>query len=98
MQHAEEQNYEAKANPSLMDSIGVVYIEIPRDGEFLQQNPSPNGTKTSPSYAEITKKKPVDSSRSSNEDSIEQFSKKAGRKSRKEVREEEEERLNMQGS
>ena len=47
---------------------------------------------------EILKKKLVDSSSSSDEDSIEQSSKKAGRKSRKEIREEEAERLKMQGS
>ena len=40
----------------------------------------------------------VDSSGSSDEDSFEQSSKKAGRKSRKEIREEEAERLKMQGS
>ena len=40
----------------------------------------------------------MDSSSSSDEDSIEQISKKAGMKSRKDVREEEAERLKMQGN
>ena len=62
-----------------------------------KNHPSPNGAKSSPSYAEIIKKKLGDSSRSSDEDSIKQLSKKAGKKSRKEAREEEE-RLKMQGN
>ena len=32
LQHAEEQNYEDEANPSLMFSTRDVYIELPRDG------------------------------------------------------------------
>ena len=65
----------------------AVYTDVPKDCE-LQQNTSPNGIKSSPSYAEITKK-PVDNSISSDEDSIEKNFKK-GRKSRKDVREEKE--------
>ena len=79
----------------IMDSSGVVCSDLLREGE--QQNPSPNGAKSSPSYAEITKNKSVDSSGFSDEDLTEQFSKYVGRKSGKEAREEEAERLNMQG-
>ena len=49
------------------------------------------------SYADITRKKQVVSSGSSNDDSFEQLSKKAGRKSKKEIREEEFERIKTQG-
>ena len=79
-----------------MDQFGESNSELPSVGESLQQNhPSPNIAKSSPSYAEIIKKKPTDRSGSYDEDSIEQFSKKAGRKSQKEAREEEEKRLKM---
>ena len=65
-----------------MDQTGATNSALPTIGESLHQNhPSPNGAKSSPSYVEIIKKKPTDSSGSSNEDSIEQFSKKAGMKS-----------------
>ena len=59
---------------------------------------SPIGANASPSYADITRKKQAESSSSSEDDSIEQLSKKAGRKSCKEAWEEEDESLNMQGS
>ena len=82
-----------------MEQARAANSELPRVGESLQQNhPSPNGAKSSPSYAKITKKKPVDSLGSSDEDSIEKLSKKVGRKSRKEAREEEVDTLKMQGS
>ena len=58
---------------------------------------SPSRIPSSPSYAEILKKKVVDSFGSSDDDSIQSL-KKIGRKSRKEVIEEEVERLKMQGS
>ena len=44
-----------------------------------------NEANPSPSYANITRKKQVDSSGSSNEYSIEHISKNVGRKSRKEA-------------
>jgi hypothetical protein len=56
------------------------------------------GTPPNPSYAEITKKKHVDSAGSSEDETFERSSKRAGRKSRKELREEEAERLKVQGS
>ena len=81
-----------------MEQVGVSNSELPREGEPLQQNHnSLNGAKDSPSYVDIRKKQ-ADILGSSDEDSIEQLSKKRGRKSQKEAREEEAERLNMQGS
>ena len=69
---------------------------LPRVEDSIQQHHiSPNGANPSPSYAEIIKKKPTDSSGSYDEDSIEKFSKKVERKSQKEAREEEVERLKM---
>ena len=59
------------------------------------QDLSPIITISSPTYAEALKKKPVESSDSSEED--EQFTKKAGRKSRKDIGEEAK-KLKMQGS
>ena len=74
---------------SKLPSVGVILQEI---------HPSPNGANPSSSYAEILKKNLVVSSGSFDDDSIEKISKKEGRKSRKEDREEETERLKMQGS
>ena len=64
MQNAEEHNFEDEANPSLMVSNGVVYTDLSKDSELSQQNLSPNGSKFSPSFTEITKKKPMESSSS----------------------------------
>ena len=58
------------------------------------QNLSPIRSPISPSYVDTVKKK-AESSGSSKDDG--KFSKKNGRKSRKDIREEEAERLNMQG-
>jgi hypothetical protein len=57
----------------------------------------PTGTSSSPSYADIIKNKPLEISRSSEDESLERPSKRAGRKSYKEAREEEVERQKMQG-
>ena len=82
-----------------MEQCGTVNSEIPSVHASLPKNyPSPNGVNPSPSYAYIIKKKPVDNSGSSNDESIEKISKKVGRKSRKEDIEAEVERLKMQGS
>ena len=87
-----------EANTGLMDLTRVVCSKLPRFGEFLHQNlPSPNRAKSSPSYADITKKKPLEISGSFDEYSIEKLSKKIGSKSQKEAREEGAERLKMQG-
>ena len=99
MQCLVEQDDEVEVNTEPLEQSRTTNSELPNVGATLQQNhPSPNGAKSSPSYAEIIKKKPVYSSCSSEEDSIAKISKKAGRKSRKEAREEEVERLKMQGS
>ena len=81
------------------EQSGPVLLETPCVDAILQEiHQSSTGGTSSPSYAEILKKKSVDTSSSAEEDSIEQSTKKASRKSRKEVREEEAERLKMQGS
>ena len=55
-----------------MEQARVSILELPRDGEPLQQNRiSPNGSKSSPSYVDITRKKRADNSGSFDEDSIE---------------------------
>lgn len=56
------------------------------------------GSPSNPSYVEIARKKLVESSGSSEDETYERQTKKAGRKSRKEKREEEAERLKTQGS
>ena len=82
-------------NIGILEQVGVSTLELPRDGDPLQL--SPIGAIDSPSYADITKKKHIESSNSSEDDTFEQPSKKASRKSHKEARDEEAERLNMQG-
>ena len=52
----------------------------------------------SPSYADIARKKIIDPLSSSEEETMESPAKRAGRKSRREVREEEAERQKNQGS
>ena len=95
----EAQNEDRKVNTGTMEQGGSANSDLPIVGESLQEDhPSPNRAKSSPSYAEIAKKKPADSYGSFDEDSFEQLSKKVGRKSRKEAREEEDDRLKMQGS
>ena len=78
-----------------MDQVGPDFLSPKGVGEV---SPTPVGPSSSPSYAEIAQKKPIESSGSSDEESIDQFSKKSGRKSKKEIREEEAERLKTQGS
>ena len=69
-----------------MDSVevGPIHSTPLRDGH----PPLPIGDFSPPSYADIARKKPDESSNSSDENSIEQLSKKGGRKSKKELREE----------
>ena len=81
---------EGGVQPASLDSPLVVIMH--------ELHNSSVGANSPPSYAEILKKKLIDTSSSSEEDSIEQFTKKVGRNSRKEIREEEVERLKMQGS
>ena len=86
LHHSLAQDDIPRAISSLTNLTGAVCLELPRDDEFLHQNiPSPNGAKYSPSYVDIAKKKHIDSSGSSSDDSIEKLSKKAGRKSKKEL-------------
>ena len=79
-----------------MDSVetGPIHSTPLRDGG----PPLPVGDSSPPSYADIARKKLAESSASSDENSIEQLSKKGGRKSTKELQEEEAERLKTQGS
>jgi len=69
-----------------------------KEGREPVQTEANQGSPSNPSYAEIARKKPVESSGSSEDETYEQPSKKEGRKSRKEKREEEAERLKTQGS
>ena len=63
LQQFEVQDDEPEVNTRPMEQVGATNSELPSVGESLQQNhPSPNGAKTSPSYAQITKKKLVDGS------------------------------------
>ena len=95
----EVQNEDPKVNTGSMEQDGTTNSELPSVDESLQEyHSSPNRANSSPSYAKIAKKMLADSSGSSYEDSFEQISNKAGRKSRKEAREEEDDRLKMQGS
>lgn len=83
-------------------------LTIPAQAEEPQENKerggdaslgSPQGNPSRPSYADITKKKKLpEPSDSSEEETYERPLKKAGRKTHKAVREEEAERLKMQGS
>ena len=78
-----------------MDQVGPDFLSPKGVGEVF---PAPVRPSSSPSYVEIARKKPIESSGSSDEESIDQFSKKSGRKSKKEIREEEAEMLKTQGS
>ena len=81
-----------------MVQAGEVISDLPNVGETLHEDHSPIREKISPSYADITKKKLTDTTGSSDEDSIGQLSKKSSKKSQKEAREDEADRLKMQGS
>ena len=85
-------------NSGSMVQAGEAISDLPSVGEPLQEDHSPIREKTSPSYADITKKKLDDNSCSSDDGSIKQLSKKVGRKSKKEARGDEAARLKMQGS
>lgn len=58
----------------------------------------PKGVSSSPFYADMTRKKLLQNSGSLEDETIESPSKRVGRKSHREAREEEDERQNMQGS
>ena len=97
LQHLEGQVEVPDFNLRLLEQVVVSNIELLMEGEPLQHT-SPEGAKVSPSYVDITRKKQDVFSDSSDEDSIEQLSKNDGKKSKKETREEEVERLKMQGN
>ena len=78
-----------------MDQVGPDFLSPKGLGEV---SPALVESSSSPSYAEIARKKPIESYGSSDEDSIDQFSKKYGIKSKKEIQEEEAERLKTQRS
>ena len=86
---------ESEANIVTPDQAGASLSNPLWDGE---PSLAPSGDCSPSSYANIACKKPADSFESSDENSIEQLSKKAGRKSKKEIQEEEAERLKKQGS
>ena len=69
-----------------------------KEGREEIQLEASQGSPSNPSYAEFKRKKPVDSSGSSEDEIYERPLKRAGRKSHKEVREEEAKRLKTQGS
>jgi len=69
-----------------------------KDNAEATQSGSPIGISSSPSYAEMIKKKPMETSGSSEEETFERPSQRVGRKSHKESREEEAERKKTQGS
>ena len=96
MQCFNEHDDEMAVNTEPLEQFGIPNSEFPSGGVILQEiHPSPIGANPSSSYAEILNKNPTISSGSFDDDSIEKISKKAGRKSRKEAREEEAKRLNM---
>eukprot|EP00253_Pinus_taeda_P004488 PITA_04488 len=77
------------------------HVEAPpssKEGGVAIQIEASQGSPPNPTYAEVTKKKAVESSESSEEEFFERPLKRAGRKSHKEKREEEAERLKTQGS
>eukprot|EP00253_Pinus_taeda_P017979 PITA_17979 len=69
-----------------------------KEDEEMAQLEVPQGSPSNPSYADVTRKKPAESSDSSEEENYEQPTRKVGRKSCREAREEEAERLKTQGS
>jgi len=95
-----EQIADAKINSGSQEQTGVANLEIPCvDANPQETHGSPTVAISPLSYAEMIEKKTlIDSPGSSEENSFERSTKKAGRKSRKEIKEEEAERLKMQGS
>ena len=86
---------ESEVTIGSQESYPLPFQYLCADPIIQEMHKFPPRSSSSPSCAEILKKKLVDSSGSSNEDSIEQSSKNAGRKSHRGLREEEMERLKM---
>jgi len=82
-----QENLEHVANPSPI-----------KEGEEAPQVETAQQSPSSPSYADVIRKKLEESSGSLEDETFERPTKKAGRKSRKELREEEAQRLKVQGS
>ena len=95
-----EQTTDAEINSGSQQQTVEAISETPGIEAIQQENQGPLvGTTSPPSYAEMTKKKKlIDSPGSFEDEPFEQSNKKAGRKSRKEIKEEEVERLKTQGS
>ena len=92
---------EVQSDPPNKDQEKENHVETPpasKEGGGDIQIEATQCSPSNPTYAEITKKKVVESSESSEEEFYERPLKRAGRKSRKEKREEEAERLKTQGS
>ena len=71
LHHSTTQEDIPEASTRQMDLSGEDCLAFPRVGELLNQNPpSPKGAQCSPSYAEVTMKKPLDISVSSSDESI----------------------------
>jgi hypothetical protein len=84
---ATNENQEQTEAPSLNKEKGAEIQAVASQGSPLN-----------PSYAEITRPKQIESAGSSEDETFECPTKRAGRKSRKELREEEAERLKVQGN
>lgn len=88
-------------NPAASDQENLVQAESTppsKEGEKAMQTEVTQGSPSNPSYVEVTRKKAIESSGSSEDETYERPSKRVGRKSCKEMREEEAERLKTQGS
>jgi len=91
---------EAPPDPPEADLITLAQIDIPQTNKEGGGTASPivsQGSPSIPSYADIIKKKLVAPSNSYEDEIYERPSKRVGRKPHKVVREEEVERLKMQG-
>ena len=94
MQQPEVHKYDGEVNRGSKETE-LVFLETPSVDAIMQDiHKSHVGTTSSPSYANALKNKSIESFGSSEDD--EQFTKRAGRKSQKEIREEEAGRLKMQ--
>eukprot|EP00253_Pinus_taeda_P007342 PITA_07342 len=92
---------EVHLDPPIIEQAKENLEEIPqenKEGKGIIHIEVSQGSPTSPTYAEVTKKKIAESSESLEEELFERPLKRPGRRSRKEKREEEAERLKTQGS
>lgn len=90
-----------QTTPTSPTQENLEQIAVPpsiKEGEEATQVEPTQGSPSNPSYADVTRKNSKESSGSSEDETFERPSKRAGRKSHKELREEEVERLKVQGS